>query len=161
MSQNLAEEIFVVFLGSLGRRFLDCCHRLFPSKLKQPFMAARPRSLVLEPILIRFRLPVDCNTRTRARRSPRAVFSYRGAGKVRRRSRRRVRRRVFSNARTATRNLDLPLAIGRSPSHPQPVYCIGGFRRVYGGNTAGFSSVRRLCRRVDSALIPFEEEAAA
>ena len=59
MSQNLAEEIFVVFLGSLGRWFLDCCHRLFPSKLKQPFMAARPRSLVLEPILIRFRLPVD------------------------------------------------------------------------------------------------------
>ena len=40
MSQNLPEEIFVVFLGSLGRWFLDCCHRLFPSKLKQPFMAA-------------------------------------------------------------------------------------------------------------------------
>ena len=137
MSQNLPEEIFVVFLGSLGRWFLDCCHRLFPSKLKQPFMAARPRSLVLEPILIRFRLPVDCNTRTRARRSPRAVFSYRGAGKVRRRSRRRVRRRVLSNARTATRNLDLPLAIGAPHLIPSPSYCIGGFWPVHGGHNGG------------------------
>jgi hypothetical protein len=35
---------------------------------------------------------------------------YRGA--LRRRIRRLVRSRVFNNARTATRNLDLPLAIG-------------------------------------------------
>ena len=34
---------------------------------------------------------------------------YRGAGKVRRRIRRLVRSRVFNNARTATRNLDLPI----------------------------------------------------
>jgi hypothetical protein len=40
-------------------------------------------------------------------------FTYRGAGTVRRRTRRRVRPRVFSNARTATRNRDLPLAIRR------------------------------------------------
>jgi hypothetical protein len=38
-------------------------------------------------------------------------LSYRGAGKVRRRIRRLVRSRFFNNARTATRNLDLPLAI--------------------------------------------------
>ena len=43
------------------------------------------------------------------------VVIYRGAL---RRRRRRARLRVFNNARTATRNLDLPLAIGRSPSHP-------------------------------------------
>ena len=40
-----------------------------------------------------------------------AGFSYRGAGKVRRRLRRRARSRTFTSARTATRNLDLPLAI--------------------------------------------------
>jgi hypothetical protein len=39
-----------------------------------------------------------------------AVVIYRGAR--RRRIRRLVRSRVFNNARTATRNLDLPLAIG-------------------------------------------------
>ena len=38
------------------------------------------------------------------------VVIYRGA--LRRRMRRLVRSRVFNNARTATRNLDLPLAIG-------------------------------------------------
>ena len=38
------------------------------------------------------------------------VVIYRGA--LRRRIRRLVRSRVFNNARTATRNLDLPLAIG-------------------------------------------------
>src|SRR5215471_5849715 len=54
--------------------------------------------------------------------------------------RRLVRPRVFNNARTASRNLDLPPAIGRSPSHPQPVYCMGGFRPVYGGNTASISA---------------------
>jgi hypothetical protein len=37
---------------------------------------------------------------------------YLGVGKVRRRIRRLVLSRVFNNARTATRNLDLPLAIG-------------------------------------------------
>jgi hypothetical protein len=38
------------------------------------------------------------------------LLIYRGA--LRRRIRRLVRSRVFNNARTATRNLDLPLAIG-------------------------------------------------
>ena len=53
-----------------------------------------------------------CSAQSRAEgRAPRA-FSYRGAGKVRRRIRRLVRSRFFNNARTATRNLDLPLAIG-------------------------------------------------
>ena len=41
-----------------------------------------------------------------------AGLCHRGARKVRQRLRRRVRSRVFNNARTATRNLDLPLAIG-------------------------------------------------
>jgi len=62
--------------------------------------------------------------------------------------RRLVRSRVFNSARTATRNRDLPLAMEDPHLTHQPVYCIGGFRPVYGGNTAGFSSVRRLCRRV-------------
>jgi len=87
------------------------------------------------------------------------VVIYRGA--LRRRMRRLARSRVFNNARTASRNRDLPLAMEDPHLTHQPVYCIGGFRPVHGGNTAGFSSVRRLCRRVDSALIPFEEEAAA
>jgi hypothetical protein len=47
-------------------------------------------------------------------RSQRKMYAvsliYRGA--LRRRIRRLVRSRVFNNARTATRNLDLPLAIG-------------------------------------------------
>jgi hypothetical protein len=47
-------------------------------------------------------------------RSQRKMYTvspiYRGA--LRRRIRRLVRSRVFNNARTATRNLDLPLAIG-------------------------------------------------
>jgi hypothetical protein len=41
----------------------------------------------------------------------RRAFSYRGAGKVRRRIRRLVRSLFFNNTRTATLNLDLPLAI--------------------------------------------------
>src|SRR5215471_3662525 len=63
------------------------------------------------------------------------VLIYRGA--LRRRMRRLACSRLFNNARTATRNLDLLPAIGKSPSHPQPVYCMGGFRPVYGGNTGG------------------------
>ena len=51
------------------------------------------------------------------------VVIYRGA--LRRRIRRLVRSRVFSNARTATRNLDLPLAI----RDPRP---IPGFSYVHG-----------------------------
>jgi hypothetical protein len=54
-----------------------------------------------------------------------AGFSYRGAGKVRRRLRRRIRSRPFTNARTATRSLDLLLAIGDPhvcPSGPIFVY---------------------------------------
>jgi len=53
--------------------------------------------------------------------------------------RRRIRRlilRDFNNVRTATRNLDLPLAIEGPHLTHKPVYCIGGFRPVYGGNTA-------------------------
>ena len=50
-----------------------------------------------------------------ARRSPGGAFSYLCAGKVRRRIRRLFRARVFNNARTATRNLDLPPAIGVTP----------------------------------------------
>jgi hypothetical protein len=78
-------------------------------------------------------------------------------GKLRRRSRRRVRSRVFNNARTASRNRDLPLAM-ESPLTHQPVYCIGGFRPVYGGNTAGFSASVGYGLRVDSALIPFAKK---
>ena len=53
-----------------------------------------------------------CSTRSRAEGRARRAFSYRGTGKARRRIRRLVRSRFFHNARTATRNLDLPLAIG-------------------------------------------------
>src|SRR6516165_3085339 len=53
-----------------------------------------------------------CSARSRAEGRARRAFSYRGAGKIRRRIRRLVRSRSFNNARTATRNLDLPLAIG-------------------------------------------------
>jgi hypothetical protein len=56
---------------------------------------------------------------------------------VRRRIRRLVRGRVFNNVRTATRNLDLPLAMEGPHFTHQPVYCIDGFRPVYGGNTGG------------------------
>jgi hypothetical protein len=44
------------------------------------------------------------------------VVIYRGA--LRRRIRRLVRSRVFDNARTATRNLDLPLAIDHPSDYP-------------------------------------------
>ena len=75
-----------------------------------------------------------CSAQSRAEgRAPRA-FSYRGAGKVRRRIRRLVRSRFFNNARTATRNLDLPLAIGDPPPRPSSSYCIGGFWPVHGGH---------------------------
>jgi hypothetical protein len=53
-----------------------------------------------------------CSALSRAEGRARRAFSYRGAGKVRRRIRRLVRSRFFNNVRTATRNLDLPLAIG-------------------------------------------------
>jgi hypothetical protein len=62
------------------------------------------------------------------------VVIYRGA--LRRRMRRLVRSRLFNNARTATRNLDLPLAMEGPHLTHKPVYCMGGFRPVYGGNTA-------------------------
>src|SRR3974390_975552 len=67
------------------------------------------------------------------------LLIYRGA--LRRRIRRRlVRSRVFNNARIATRNLDLPLAIDVTPSLPSSSYCTGGFWPVHGGHTAaGFS----------------------
>ena len=58
-------------------------------------------------------------------RSQRKMYVVIYLAALRRRSRRLVRSRVFNNARTATRNLDLLPAIGRSPSHPQPVYCMG------------------------------------
>jgi hypothetical protein len=53
-----------------------------------------------------------CRALSRTEGRARRGFSYRGAGKVRRRIRRLVRSRFFNNARTATRNLDLPLIIG-------------------------------------------------
>jgi hypothetical protein len=62
------------------------------------------------------------------------VVIYRGA--LRRRMRRLVRSRVFNNARTATRNRDLPLAMEGPHLTHKPVYRIGGFQPVYGGNTA-------------------------
>ena len=75
-----------------------------------------------------------CSAQSRAEgRAPRAI-SYRGAGKVRRRIRRLVRSRFFNNARTATRNLDLPLAIGDPHPRPSSSYCIGGFWPVHGGH---------------------------
>ena len=48
--------------------------------------------------------------------------------------RRLVRSRVFNNARTATRNLDLPLAIG-DPIATQlsPSMCAGHFENSYCG----------------------------
>jgi hypothetical protein len=61
---------------------------------------------------------------------------------MRRRLRRRVRSRPFTNARTATRSFDLPLAIGDPsisfrPVLPNPL-SIGGFRPVHGGHSGGF-----------------------
>ena len=55
---------------------------------------------------------------------------------MRRRIRRLVRWRVFNNDRTATRNLDLPLAIGDS-SLPSSSYCIVRFWPVHGGHSGG------------------------
>ena len=63
------------------------------------------------------------------------LLIYRGA--LRRRMRRLVRPRVFNSARTATRNLDLPPAIGGSPSLPSSSYCTGGFWPVHGGHSGG------------------------
>ena len=63
------------------------------------------------------------------------LLIYRGA--LRRRMRRLVRPRVFNSVRTATRNLDLPPAIGRSPSLPSSSYCTGGFWPVHGGHSGG------------------------
>jgi hypothetical protein len=56
------------------------------------------------------------------------VVIYRGA--LRRRIRRLVRSRVFNNARTATRNLDLPLAMETPHLTHKPVYSIGGFSEI-------------------------------
>jgi hypothetical protein len=65
-------------------------------------------------------------------------FIYRSA--LRLRIRRLVRWRVFNSARTATRNLDLPLAIGVTPPLPSSSYRIGRFWPGHGGHTAaGFS----------------------
>ena len=75
-----------------------------------------------------------CSARSRAEGRARRAFSYRGAGKVRRRIRRLVRSRFFNNARTATRNLDLPLAIWRPPSLHSSSYRTGGFWPVHGGH---------------------------
>jgi hypothetical protein len=73
-----------------------------------------------------------------ARRSRRLVFSYRRVGKVRRRIRRLVRSRVFNSARTATRNLDLPLAIcdpilvpALLTSSPDSGQCMAATRRAF------------------------------
>jgi hypothetical protein len=61
-------------------------------------------------------------------------------GALRRRIR-RVRLRVFTNVRTATRNLDLPLAIRDSPIACQPFRTdTGGLGPVRGSNMAAFSA---------------------
>jgi hypothetical protein len=61
------------------------------------------------------------------------VVIYRGA--LRRRIRRLVRSRVFSNARTAIRNGDLAIR----DLHPRPgsSYRISGFGPVHGGHNGG------------------------
>jgi len=71
-------------------------------------------------------------------RSHRKMYVVIYWGALRRRIR-RVRLRVFNNARTAIRNLDLPLAIGVTPSLPSSSYCTGGFWPVHGGHSGGFS----------------------
>ena len=90
----------------------------------------------------------------KSRRVTMAGFIYRGAGKARRRMR-RARLRVFTNVRTATRNLDLPLAIRESPIACQPFPTgIGRLRPVQGCNMAVFfprrhrrvSRSARVCR---------------
>src|SRR6516162_10012152 len=80
------------------------------------------------------------------------VVIYRGA--LRRRMRRLVRSRVFNNPRTATRNLDLPLAMEGPHLTHKPVYCIGGFRPVYGGNTSGLFCFRSELRTCHDETVP-------
>ena len=81
----------------------------------------------------------------------RRAFSYRGAGKVRRRIRRLVRSRLFNNVRTATRNLDLPLAIATPPTG-SPALCrdrndSGSVWRQQGGPLSPLGHSGRLRRR--------------
>ena len=57
---------------------------------------------------------------------------------MRRRLRRRVSSRAFTNARTATRNLDLLPATSAPILFPSSSYCIGGFWPVHGGHNSGF-----------------------
>jgi len=70
---------------------------------------------------------------------PPASLPYRGAGKVRRRIRRRDRPRIFNKLRTATRNFDLLLAMATPDlfSSGSWQYFIGEFRPVLGGNSGG------------------------
>ena len=75
------------------------------------------------------------------------AFSYLCAGKVRRRIRRLFRARAFNNARTATRNLDLPPAIGVTPisspalptAYGDSGQCVAATRRLF--------LIRRFARR--------------
>jgi len=73
----------------------------------------------------------------------RRAFSYRGAGKVRRRIRRLVRSRFFNNARTATRNLDLPLAIDDPHLLTAPPTASADSGQCLAATTAGFFGIRR------------------
>jgi hypothetical protein len=68
------------------------------------------------------------------------VVIYRGAL---RRRRRRVRLGVFNNVRTATRNLDHPLAIRESPIACQPFGCLEGKFRLGDGCKIGGLFLRR------------------
>ena len=64
------------------------------------------------------------------------LLIYRGA--LRRRIRRLVRSRVFNNARTATRNLDLPLAIGDPHLLTAPPTAKADSGQCMAATTAGF-----------------------
>src|SRR3974390_1026165 len=69
------------------------------------------------------------------------VVIYRGA--LRRRIRRLVRSRFFNNARTATRNLDLPLAIGDPHLLTVPPTASVDSGQCRAATTAGFFGIRR------------------
>ena len=76
-------------------------------------------------------------------------------GKVRRRIRRLFRARAFNNARTATRNLDLPPAIGATPisspalptAYGDSGQCVAATRRLFlesAGPPGGFLAGRNF-----------------
>jgi len=134
MSQNLPEEIFVVFLGSLGRWFLDCCHRLFPSKLKQPFMAAAHGQghsfSSLDPF------PVACGLKNEDQSPP---VTPGGSFPIEAQAKYAVEVDAeFAAASSATPAPRPAISICRSPlvtpSLPSSSYCTGGFWPVHDGH---------------------------